>query len=442
MPILRDYLDTRSISYQDVFGKGGSWTGGRKTASGKTVGRESAMRLSTVYSCVTLISDVWSSLPLEQYRKSSEGASHRGRAIGERIAGLSEQEDRSHGIPADPAPWIEDPSGGGRGETAFSLTEGISISLSTGGNFYGEVLTGGRFGDPIAILTLDPQRVEPLRRLPNGRILFAVTLDSGETVPVEQDRRGMTTGILHIPGPRMPGSLAGMAPLELAREAIGLGLTAEQFGAEFFGNGARPDVVIELAEGTKATPEVMDRLRTGWSDRHSGEGNRHRPGVLSDGASLKEIQIPPDHAQFLETREFQRSDIASWFRCPPHLVGIVSKSTSWGTGLEEQSQGFGRYTLAPLAARCEPHLSNLIPRGQFVAWNMAGLDRASLLKRYQAYAIGRNGGWLSTNDIRLDEDLPPIEGGDEYLQPLNMEPIGATIGEDGPPTKQTTEEDS
>jgi len=252
-----------------------------------------------------------------------------------------------------------------------------------------------------------------------------VRLRSGQVAVAKRFARGGKGGVFHIPGLRMPGSLAGVAPLELAREAVGLGLTAEEYGAAFFQNGARPDLVIQLPEGAKATEDVIKRLKVGWANRHQGAAKAHKPGVLSDGATLKEISIPPEHAQFLQTREFQREDIASWFRVPPHMVGLVSKSTSWGSGLEEQSTGFARYTLAPQIRRAELALSAILPGFQFIKWNMAGLERASLEKRYASYSVGRLGGWLSANDIRRLEDMDPIDAGDEYLVPMNMTPAGA-----------------
>lgn len=419
MPLLRSYAEARSVSYQDIFSKGGEWFGGVTTSSGRKVDRSTALKFSTVYACVSLVSEVWASLPVGQYRKIADGR-----------------------VPVDDdelALWLDDPTG--LGDNVFNLPEAIAVSLMLGGNYYAEVLTAPRTGEPIAVQPLDYQRVTPVR-LDDGSTGFDVMLDSGVVVTAQRYRRGMTSGVLHIPGLRLAGSLAGLAPLELAREAVGLGLTAEEFGAAFFANGSRPDVVIELPEGTKADSAVMDRLRKGWTDRHQGPTKRHRPGVLSDGAKLKEISIAPDHAQFLETREFQRSDVASWFRCPPHMVGIVSKSTSWGSGIEEQSIGFGRYTLTPHVTRAERGLRSLLPQPtgarQFVKWNLGGLERSTLLSRYQAYAIGRAGGWLNTNDIRRGEDMAPLEGpaGTEYIVPLNMTPadllaLSAGMGDNG-----------
>lgn len=443
MPILRSYLagrERRAVSYQDVWGAGKEWTAELgSTPAGSAITRERSLRFSTVFSCIGLLAETWSSLPVDQFKHSGTPAGH----MPKRSAELAELEarrnpideladiaaleararqSRDHGVPVESgfAPWIFDPSG--RGDTEFSLSEAISVSLSIGGNYYAECIANPRTGEPMRLHALDPKVVTP-KLTDTGEKVFVVRLDSGAELTAPLYRRGMRSGIVHIPGLRVPGALAGLAPLELAKEAVALGLTAQDFGALFFSNGARPDLVIQLPAGTKATGEIMDRLRKGWADRHAGTAKAHRPGVLSDGAELKEISIPNDHAQFLETREFQRADIASWFRVPPHLVGVVSKSTSWGTGLEEQSAGFARYTLSPMIRRAELVLSKLLPAKQFVRWNLVGLERASLLKRYQSYAIGRQNGWLSANDVRELEDMPRLEeGGDEYLVPLNMTP--------------------
>ena len=150
--------------------------------------------------------------------------------------------------------------------------------------------------------------------------------------------------------------------------------------------------------------------------------------MLSDGAKWHQLSIAPDEAQFIETRRFQLNEIARLYRVPPHLIADVDRSTSWGTGIEEQSIGFVVYTLRPWIVRLERALSELIPGNGYVRFNVEGLLRGDTKSRYEAYAVARQWGWLSVNDIRDLEDLDPVTGGDTYLSPLNMNPLDRPAG--------------
>ena len=159
-------------------------------------------------------------------------------------------------------------------------------------------------------------------------------------------------------------------------------------------------------------------MLVGWMKAHHGRSRV--PAVLDNGLKWNQITVNPEESQFIETRRLQGAQIAGLYRVPPHMVSDTDRGTSWGTGIEEQGIGFVVYTLGPWISRFESAISSLLPRGQYVKFNMNQLLRGRQKDRFASYAIGRQWGWLSVNDIRQLEDLPPVEGGDTYLQPLNM----------------------
>lgn len=227
--------------------------------------------------------------------------------------------------------------------------------------------------------------------------------------------------VLHIPGLGFDG-LIGYSPIALAKNAVGMTLACEEYGASFFGNGANPGGVLEHPGILKDPGKVRDS----WNAVYQGTRNAHKVAVLEEGMSYKQIGIPPEEAQFLETRKFQINEIARLFRIPPHMVGDLEKSSF--SNIEQQSLEFVKYTLDPWVVRFEQALkkSLLLPeekKTHFIKFNVDGLLRGDYQSRMNGYAIGRQNGWLSTNDIRELEELnpiPPEEGGDLYLINGNM----------------------
>jgi phage portal protein, HK97 family len=227
--------------------------------------------------------------------------------------------------------------------------------------------------------------------------------------------------VLHIPGLGFDG-LIGYSPIALAKNAVGMTLACEEYGASFFSNGANPGGVLEHPGILKDPGKVRDS----WNAVYQGTRNAHKVAVLEEGMSYKQIGIPPEEAQFLETRKFQINEIARLFRIPPHMVGDLEKSSF--SNIEQQSLEFVKYTLDPWVVRFEQALkkSLLLPeekKTHFIKFNVDGLLRGDYQSRMNGYAIGRQNGWLSTNDIRKLEELNPIpseEGGDLYLINGNM----------------------
>ena len=229
--------------------------------------------------------------------------------------------------------------------------------------------------------------------------------------------------VLHIPGLGFDG-LVGYSPIAMAKNAIGLAIATEEYGAKFFANGATPGGILEYP-GTVKNPEAV---RESWTKGFSGN-NSHKVAVLEEGMKYTPIGISPEQAQFLETRKFQINEIARIFRVPPHMVGDLEKSSF--SNIEQQSLEFVKYTLDPWVIRWEQSIQrSLLSKDEkaayFVKFNLEGLLRGDYQSRMNGYAIGRQNGWMSTNDIRELENLdriPEEEGGDLYLINGNMLPL-------------------
>lgn len=217
----------------------------------------------------------------------------------------------------------------------------------------------------------------------------------------------------------------GMSPVQKAAAAIGLGLAAERYGLRYFRDSANPSGI--LSTDGEITPQQQKQAAKAWITSHQG---RRLPAVLGNGLKWQSVTLTPNESQFLETRGFQRSEIAMWFRIPPHMIGDTEKSTSWGTGIEQQTLGFVKYTLMPWLICIEQAISVLLPRGQFAKFNIDDLLRGDVESRWKSYNLGRNAGVYSVNEIRDREDLPPIgPEGDIRLQPSNYVPLGTPPSE-------------
>ena len=230
--------------------------------------------------------------------------------------------------------------------------------------------------------------------------------------------------VLHIPGLGFDG-LVGYSPIAMAKNAIGMAIACEEYGAKFFANGAAPGGVLEHP-GTIKDPQ---RVRESWQSTFGGSGNANKIAVLEEGMKYTPIGISPEQAQFLETRKFQINEIARIFRVPPHMVGDLEKSSF--SNIEQQSLEFVKYTLDPWVIRWEQSIQrSLLSKDEkamyFVKFNLEGLLRGDYQSRMNGYAIGRQNGWMSANDIRELENLdriPAEDGGDLYLINGNMLPL-------------------
>lgn len=346
------------------------------------VSTDSAMRLTSVFACLRLLSEAISTLPIDTFVR--EGGTRR--AFRPRPDYLSFQ-----------------PPQGSR----INYLSQVMLSLLTDGNAF-VATTRDEMGEPTDLFVLDPASVKVGKR---GRTRGYTVTDGGTEYPLDPDM-----DVMHIQGMTLPGEVRGISPIGYARDAIGLGLAAQQFGRAFFENGALPGAVLEAPNGMSEA--AVKRWQQTWNGGHQGVGNAHRLGVLTEGAKFSKVSVNPNDSQFLETRQFQVPDVARIFGVPPHLIADASNSTSWGSGLAEQNVAFGQFSLRPWIERIEDAHNRLLTThglpDVFVKLNIDALLRSSTKDRYEAHALGITNGFKTINEARQDEDLPPLPDGDVF----------------------------
>ena len=365
--------------------------GGERSYTGKSVNERNALTSVSVFAATRVIAESVASLPLPVYKRLDPRGKER--ATSHPLYALLH--DR-------PNPNM----------SSFTFREALQAHLCLWGNAFAEIETNGA-GRPIALWPITPDRVKVTRE--GTTKYYIVTVDNRQI-------RFESNQILHIPGLSFDG-LVGYSPVQLARQAIGLALATEEFGARFFGNGANPGGV--LTHPNTLSEEAQKRLKKSWEEKASGLSNAHRIQILEEGMKWEKIGVPPEDAQFLETRKFQVSEIARWFRVPPHMIGDLDRATF--SNIEQQSIDFVTHSLRPWLVRWEQVLNwDLFgERSPYYAeFVVDGLLRGDTQARYAAYNIGRNAGFLSANDIREMENMNPLPGkqGDLYLVPLNTQP--------------------
>ena len=369
------------------------------TTSGKSVNEFTAMQTTAVYSCVRILSEALASLPLHIYRYKEGGKE---RVYDHPLYHILHDEPNSE-------------------MTSFVFRETLMSHLLIWGNAYVQIIRDGA-GRVLGLYPLLPNKVN-VGRDKSGEIFYTYARTSDEN-PNFKDYGTVVLrkqDVLHIPGLGFDG-LVGYSPIAMAKNAVGMTLACEEYGASFFANGANPGGVLEHPGVLKDPKKVRDS----WNEVYRGTNNAHKVAVLEEGMKYQQIGIPPEEAQFLETRKFQINEIARLYRIPPHMVGDLEKSSF--SNIEQQSLEFVKYTLDPWVIRWEQALqrSLLLPKEKseyFIKLNVDGLLRGDYQSRMNGYSIGRQNGWLSANDIREMEDMNSIsedEGGDLYLINGNM----------------------
>lgn len=369
------------------------------STAGKNVTERSSMQMTAVYSCVRVLAEAVAGLPLHLYKYTDSGG--KDKALEHPLYFLLHDE---------PNPEM----------TSFVFRETLMTHLLLWGNAYAQLIRNGR-GEVVGIYPLMPNRVS-VNRDDNGNIYYKY-LRSLEDAPLNKDNEVilLPSEVLHIPGLGFDG-LVGYSPIAMAKNAIGMAIACEEYGAKFFANGATPGGILEHP-GVVKDPE---RVRASWNSAFGGSANANKVAVLEEGMKYTPISISPNEAQFLETRKFQINEIARIFRVPPHMVGDLEKSSF--SNIEQQSLEFVKYTLEPWLIRWEQSLvrSLILPgdKGKyFIKFNVDGLLRGDYESRMNGYATARQNGWMSANDIRALENLDQIseeEGGNLYLINGNM----------------------
>lgn len=364
------------------------------STSGKSVNEFTAMQTTAVYACVRILSETLAALPLQLYRYTPGGK--------ERVY----DHPLYHLLHDEPNPEM----------TSFIFRETLMSHLLIWGNAYAQIIRD-RLGRVQGLHPLRPDKMSVCRD-ENGQIYYIYTKTTDENpavrpygqVPLRKDE------VLHIPGLGFDG-LVGYSPIAMARNAVGMTMACEEYGASFFANGASPSGVLEHPGVLKDPSKVRDS----WNAVYQGSANAHKVAVLEEGMKYQQIGIPPEEAQFLETRKFQLNEIARLYRIPPHMIGDLEKSSF--NNIEQQSMEFVKYTLDPWVIRWEQAMqkSLFLPEEKkqyFLKFNVNGLMRGDYESRMTGYSIGRQNGWLSANDIREMEDMNPVpdeEGGNLYL---------------------------
>jgi HK97 family phage portal protein len=302
--------------------------------------------------------------------------------------------------------------------TSFVFRETLMSHLLLWGNAYSQIIRNGK-GQPIALYPLLPSQMS-VSRAKNGELIYSYTREQDGNVTLHPKDLTVLkqSDVLHISGLGFDG-LIGYSPIAMAKNAVGMALAVEEYGAKFFANGANPGGVLEHPGVLKDPAKVRDS----WNSVYQGSNNAHRVAVLEEGLTFKSIGIPPEAAQFLETRKFQVNEICRIFRVPPHLVADLEKATF--SNIEQQSLEFVKFSLQPWLVRWEQSLqqSLLLPTEKtthFIRFNVDGLLRGSYKERMEGYAVGLQNGFLSPNDVRELEDMNPIADGDKYMVNGNL----------------------
>lgn len=377
---------------------GRSWFSPNDVAS---VDAWSAFNLSAVWACQTLIADAIATLPVDVFRKK---------------AGLRE--------PVASPGWIETPN---PENNRIDYETQRMFSLLGWGNVYSYLHREGGSSDPQAPVlerwVLNPSSVEVRRVVAYDERSELQYWLRGTQIPNEN--------MQHIRGYVTPGYFLGMSVIANARRGLDMSVSAENAGANLYEQGMHQSGVLSVPQMPKeVSKEVTDRLRETVMERNGGAGNAGKPMVLTGGTTWQASMMTPSDAQYLETRRFQIDEICRWFRVPPHKIQhiVAHASQGGGMGIEQMDTEFSQDTLLSWVIRLEAADSLLIPRGQFLKYNLNAYVRADMATRYEAYSKARMGGWASADDVLALEDLPPLPDGKGkiYLQPANYIEAGTT----------------
>lgn len=374
--------------------------GDQPSEAGVDVTEMTALNCSAVWAAVNVISQTVASLPVLTYRLDGD------------TGRLYDYEHPVHRLMQDePNPEM----------TPMQFFETLQAHALTWGNGYAEIEWDGSM--PVALWPITPDRVIPMREDDAARTLYYEVLDDNHSEP----RRMKPGDVLHVPGLSFDGN-KGYSVVRQARECLGLCLATERYGASFFGRGSMPGGVLkhpgELKEPAKKN------LRESWSMLHQGPANAHRVAILDEGMTWEAVGLPPEDSQFLQTRLFQISEVARWFNIPPHLLRDLTHATF--SNIEHQGLDFLIYTLRPWLVRWQQEIRRKLfalpeRRTYRVDHKVSDILKADTVARYNAYKVGRDGGWLTLNDILRAEDMDTIDGveGDQRLMPANMLVMGA-----------------
>lgn len=362
-------LDSEAAAY--ILGAG-------RTYTGRVVTPDTAMQSVCVFSCIRFNVGAASSIPLHAYDGSGEAP--------KRI-----KDHWLQRVLDNPNPEM----------SGTDYRTAMNTGLESRGQAFSRKVTRSN-GEVIALWPLPHGKVETKRR------------DNGDLYYRYDGKDYEASEIFHLRGFSVDG-INGISPIEQCKQAVGLTLATEEYGARFYGQGAKPSVVLESA--AKSTPEQRKQILDSWKEFHGGMENSHSVALAENGLKVHVVSIPPEDAQFLETRGFNDEQIARLFGIPPHMLGLMDKQTSFGTGIEQLSIGYVVYTLAPRLKFWEDSIARSLltekdrKLGVFAKHEVKGLLRGDVKTRYEAYDMALRGGWVCRDEVRAWEELPPIPGG-------------------------------
>lgn len=397
---VKNLLEKRNLSASDPR----AWTdlsGLQETAAGVSVSHDKALTLSAVYAAIRAPVEDLAAMPLLTYRRAANGDRMR---------------DDSHYLfkllHDSPNDYM----------TSQDFREALGGQVELRGNAYAEIERDGS-GRPVKLWPLRADSVQPMIGA-NGTLFYQISSGANQ----RQNKPGGVMLpqrlVLHLHGWSSNG-IVGYDPIAIHRETVAHGLALQEFGSRFFGNGSRPGGI--LVHPGKLNDQSRKNLRESWEIAHRGLTQSHRVAVLEEGIKWEQVGIAPENAQYIESRKFTVSDAARIWRIPPHMIGDLDRATF--SNIEQQALEYVSYSLIPRAKRWENRISfSLLSDEQssvFVEHQFAGVLRGDIKTRFDAYAIARQWGWMSANDIRRLENMNALGSeGDIYLSPLNMIPAG------------------
>jgi HK97 family phage portal protein len=376
------------------------WNGGREEHANSflrgddipgEVDTETAMKYSAVNACVRVLSETFACVPALAYQKNKDGRD-------QVDSGKLYLAEILHGAPNSEM-------------SPYTFKETMMANFCIGGN----AICERQFNRSGELIGLYPYAAaKPERNRESKKLEYHI--GSGT------DKKTLArSGVLHVPNLSFDGVI-GLSPISYAAQAIQLGLSYEKFGVKFYQNAAMPSGAFKHKASLSDT--AYDRLKKGIKESYTGLSNTGTPLLLEEDMEWVSMTISPVDAQLLESKYFQLEDIARIYRVPQHLIGKLDRAT-WAN-IEQQSLEFVMYTMLPIFKRFEDAINAqlLTPeqrrQGYYIEFLINGLLRGDSKSRAESYAIGRQWGWLSVNDIRRMENMPPIPNGDIYLQPSNM----------------------
>jgi HK97 family phage portal protein len=377
------------------------------TAAGVAVGQASAMQVTAVYACVSILASDIAKLGMALFAGERKGK--RQRVANHPVARLLKR----------PNGWM----------TWFEFAGMLQASLCLRGNGYAVILRDPRNGDPTQLVPINPDRVA-LWEAPDGHLFYMVTRSGLHEMAVLRDMPLLIAAddMFHLKGLTVNG-LLGLSPISMAREAIGLSIAQEQLASRWSGNSAQPRGILTTDQ--TLSPEEADRMKERWQMLNAGLFNAGRTAVLEKGLKWQPLSMTAQDMQFIAARQFQIQEIARTFRVPLHMLGELTRSTN--NNITQQSQEYLNYSLSTHIAAWETRLAFTFGIDEdedrlFFEVDVDQLLRADIGTRYAAHRVSLGGtGWRTMNEVRADEGEEPVEGGDTVYRPVNTAPVTSDV---------------